>query len=178
MSEEKKEGQKTIVSFIVGLLIGGILVWAFSSPDASAPEVSNSNEEEKEMVSDNTDQSKSTDQNVETKTPEVRLFTGDGEIKIQNQNAGPSVELQSATYPISEGWIGVRDYNNDQLGGLLGVVRFSESQGLTPSSIVLQRNTKAGMEYAVVVYNDNGDQTFSLAEDSQLDSVLATFTAE
>ena len=38
MAEEKQEGQKTVVSFIVGLLIGGLLVWAFSGPSVDAPE--------------------------------------------------------------------------------------------------------------------------------------------
>ena len=37
MTDVKQEGQKTIVSFIVGLLIGGLLVWAFSGPEVSAP---------------------------------------------------------------------------------------------------------------------------------------------
>jgi hypothetical protein len=36
MSEaEKQEGQKTVVAFITGLLIGGLLVWVFSSSPTS-----------------------------------------------------------------------------------------------------------------------------------------------
>ena len=55
MSDEKQEGQKTIVSFIVGLLIGGLLVWAFSGPEASAPKMNdekNKTEEVKETTND------------------------------------------------------------------------------------------------------------------------------
>ena len=37
MAEETQDGQKTLVAFIVGLLIGGMLVWAFSGPTATAP---------------------------------------------------------------------------------------------------------------------------------------------
>lgn len=32
MAEETQDGQKTLVAFVVGLLIGGMLVWAFSGP--------------------------------------------------------------------------------------------------------------------------------------------------
>ena len=37
MSEQKEETQKTVVSFVVGLLIGGLLVWAFSGTESTAP---------------------------------------------------------------------------------------------------------------------------------------------
>lgn len=30
--DNEVEGQKTVVGFVVGLLIGGLLVWAFSGP--------------------------------------------------------------------------------------------------------------------------------------------------
>ena len=79
---------------------------------------------------------------------------------------------------MSEGWIGVRDYQAGQLGGLLGVSRFSEAQGLVPSGVALQRATVAGKEYAVVVYTESGDRQFNLADDKQIDSVFATFTAQ
>ena len=66
----------------------------------------------------------------------------------------------------------------DNIGGLLGVVRFSEAQGLVPNQIVLQRSTTAGNEYAVVVFKENGDREFNLAEDAQVGEVYATFTAK
>jgi len=177
MSEEKQEGQKTIVSFVVGLLIGGLLVWAFSGPDANAPEAKDDDKNAEEMTLDDEADDKDAE-TAEVEVPVVKLPVGDGKVMVVDQDAGSSVALSSATYPIGEGWIGVRDYNDGQLGGLLGVVRFSESQNLVPTSVILQRNTKAGMNYAVVVYNDNGDRNFSLADDSQLDSVFATFTAK
>lgn len=180
MSEDKQEGQKTIVSFIVGLLIGGLLVWAFSGPEVNAPSKDkNDNKAEEAMetesdeeVEDNEDET--TDVVVETPV----LSVGEGKVDVSNQAAGTSVALESATYPVSEGWIGVRDYTDGRLGGLLGVVRFSEEQGLVPSEVVLQRATIAGKEYAVVVYTESGDRQFSLANDVQLDSVFATFTAQ
>jgi len=146
MAEEKKveqieqsENSKTLVSFVVGLLIGGMLVWAFSGGEGKQ---------------------------------------GDGAIAVSNQKAGLSVALDSATYPVEEGWIGVRDYNNGQLSFIKGVVRFSAAAGRVPESIPLQAPTIAGEEYAVVVFTDNGDNAFNTAGDVQIDQIFATFTAE
>jgi hypothetical protein len=61
---------------------------------------------------------------------------------------------------------------------LLGVVRFSESQGLSPQTITLQTPTRAGTQYAVVMYTEDGDREFNLAADTQIDSIFATFTAK
>lgn len=179
MSDEKQEGQKTIVSFIVGLLIGGLLVWAFSGPTASAPEVKKEKEEtEKVKVEVNKDQEENKTEETKNEAPVVTtLPVGDGSVTLANQSAGSVVSLTSVTYPISEGWIGVRDYQSGQFGSLLGVVRFSESQGLVPKEIILQRSTVAGSEYAVVLYTDNGDRQFNLADDVQVDTVFATFSA-
>jgi hypothetical protein len=110
--------------------------------------------------------------------PTPTLSVGEGKINIGSQAAGTSISLSDVTYPVSEGWIGVREYQNDQLGGLLGVSRFSETQGLVPNGIALQRATIAGKEYAVVVYTENGDRKFNLAEDKQIDTIFATFTAQ
>ncbi len=182
MAEDKQEGQKTIVSFVVGLLIGGLLVWAFSSPTPSeAPDKQEQKEEKAEESkteeSTSTEESKASDANTNN-TEEVVLPVGEGKITVGDQAASAAITLEGATYPIAEGWVGVRDYSNGQLGGLLGVVRFSETQGLVPAEIVLQRSTVAGNEYAVVVFKENGDREFNLAEDAQISEVYATFTAK
>ena len=57
-------------------------------------------------------------------------------------------------------------------------MRFSEKQGLVPTEIILQRATQPGMDYAVVFYTEDGDRTFNLASDVQIEGVFATFTAE
>ncbi len=184
MAEEKQEGQKTVVSFVVGLLIGGLLVWAFSSPADKAP-VTEKNETEQTKSAESNDRETNTEAEVNATTEEVApvaekpvLPVGAGKITVKDQPASAAVVLDAATYPVSEGWVGVRDYENEQLGGLLGVVRFSEEQGLVPSQIVLQRPTTAGRTYAVVVYEENGDRQFNLAEDVQVDTIYSTFTAK
>ena len=180
MSDEKQEGQKTVVSFIVGLLIGGLLVWAFSGPSVDAPKNDDRNDDETEEVVEGEEMeiTEESDEEEEVATPAPTLPVGDGKVVVDNQAAGTMVTLTSATYPVSEGWIVVRDYQSGQLGGLLGVARFSEAQGLVPSGVTLQRATEAGKEYAVVVYTESGDRQFSLADDIQIDSVFATFTAQ
>lgn len=192
MTEEKQEGQKTIVSFIVGLLIGGLLVWAFSGPSAETPdtkvdsdkeqtedkEENDSNEDESEEKVDGDSMSASVTKSVTTKKDEPKLSVGDGKVVVSDQPASKAIKMESATYPVGEGWIGVREYDNGQLGYILGVVRFSEEQGLVPSDIILQRSTTAGKEYAVVVYEENGDRNFNLADDKQIDTIFATFKAK
>lgn len=179
MAEEKQDGQKTLVAFVVGLLIGGMLVWAFSGPDASAPATSDDDDTELTTSSDDNTTSETnddSDSDVVTETPTLQV--GNGDVVVNDQPASRSIVLESATYPVSEGWIGVREYNNDQLGFILGVVRFSESQGLIPDEIVLQRSTTAGNRYAVVIFTEDGDFDFSLAGDVQIDEIFDTFVAQ
>ncbi len=177
MTEEKQEGQKTIVSFVVGLLIGGLLVWAFSSPADDKHDMEKEMDDKTEMEAemDEDDSDEEMDEEVEVAPA---LSVGEGDVSVVDTKAGSSLALESVTYPISEGWIGVRDYTDGQLGGLLGVSRFSESQGLVPTEVFLQRSTEAGKTYAVVIYTENGDRQFSMADDVQLDSIFATFTAK
>ncbi|MEM9336280.1 MAG: hypothetical protein AAGA35_00290 [Patescibacteria group bacterium] len=183
-NQEKQEGQKTVVAFVVGLLVGGLLVWVFSAPGDMHKHDDDRNKDEAaetgETVGEEVDSTNETaeDQVAEPETPAVAaLPVGDGSVEVADQPAGTSVALSGATYPTSEGWIGVRDYANGQLAGLLGVVRYSEEQGLVPQEIILQRATEAGNEYAVVFYTESGDRQFSLADDVQIDEVFATFTA-
>lgn len=185
MAEEKQDGQKTLVAFVVGLLIGGMLVWAFSGPNADAPNKDKDSDseittEKSDETADKTDVTKESTEKKEDKKasePAPELKVGEGKISVPDQPASASIKLNNATYPVSEGWIGVREYNDEQLGYILGVVRFSESQGLVPSEIILQRATTPGRDYAVVIYTENGDFKFNLAEDVQIDTIFDTFKA-
>lgn len=179
MAEEKQDGQKTIVAFVVGLLIGGMLVWAFSGPDMdSTHDMDNDSDVEMSEDSEEMNNDEDGEESDTTTEPAPTLQVGEGEVVVPDQAASRSIKLESATYPVSEGWIGVREYNNENLGFILGVVRFSESQGLIPSEIILQRPTIAGRTYAVVVYTEDGDFDFSLAGDVQIDTIFDTFKAE
>lgn len=187
----QQDGQKTIVAFIVGLLIGGMLVWAFSGPAPTVPDGTNQPTDTEstnnaDAAEDNEANEGVAPANGDTATgstatepaPRPTLPMGDGSVRVANQPASRTVTLESATFPISEGWIGVRDFENEQLGMILGVVRFSEADGLVPTDIILQRSTTPGRQYAVVIFTEDGDRAFNLATDVQIDQIFATFTAQ
>ena len=188
MSEqEKQESQKTVVSFVAGLLIGGLLVWVFGgSPESTPTEKDAANDYESGEVSEDEDGDPESEASAETEdeastpaAPEVaELPTGNAAVSVNDQPAGSTVSLEGATFPADEGWIGVRDYVDGQLTGLLGVARYSKEQGLVPDEIILQRATAAGKTYAVVFYSESGDRKFNLAEDVQVGGVMETFTAK
>lgn len=168
MQEEmNQDNQKTIVSFVVGLLIGGLLVWAFSGPEDTHKDVEKESDDDSAMVLDEKDSS-----------DDEMMVVGDGKILINDQPASAMIAIESAEYPVAEGWIGVRTYENGELTNILGVNRFSQSQGLVPEEIELVTPTMSGKTYAIVVYEEDGDFDFSLSGDRQLDVIFDTFTAE
>lgn len=189
--EEKQESQKTVVAFIAGLLIGGLLVWVFGGApqEETTPGTDNGADTEENGATDDTpgdtgengeDTNVDDDSNQDTGNdePVAELPTGDGAASVSNQPAGATVALDSATYPTDEGWIGVRDYVDGEVAGILGVVRYSKEQGLVPEEIILQRATAPGNTYAVVFFNESGDREFDPAEDAQVGGVMDTFTAQ
>jgi hypothetical protein len=181
--QQKEESQKTVVSFIVGLLIGGLLVWAFSGKGGDAPkpvDKATDTTTEKPATETKTDTTSAGKESIKpATTPTATLPVGDGKVSVGSEiAAGLAVPLDSATFPTKEGWVGVRDYSDGKLGGLLGVARFSADQGLVPTEITLLRATVAGKQYAIVFYSENGDRKFDLANDVQNGNEFATFTAK
>lgn len=169
--ENNQDNQKTIVSFVVGLLIGGLIVWAFSGPEQDTHDDIDMSENGAAMEMDEDDDNMDDGEDNDS-------VAVSGEIAVPDQEASSAIAIESATYPVSEGWVGVRTYENQTLTNILGVVRFSESQGLVPDTIQLQTPTISGQTYAVVVYEEDGDFDFSLAGDRQLDTIFDTFVAE
>lgn len=187
-AEQNQDGQKTVVAFIVGLIIGGLLVWVFTSSPAESPATPNDDatEESSDSNSDNegdesANESSETNSNGNggaTEQPAPEMNVGDASVSVSDQPAGLTVALDAVTFPADEGWIGVRSFSNGNLSGLLGVVLFSKERGLVPENIVLQSPTVTGREYAIVFYSESGDGEFSLADDVQMGDVFATFTAQ
>ncbi len=184
MSEENtmtEESKKTIIAFIVGLVVGGLLVYIFAMPAEhehatdtnrdAAVKVTDS--DAKDAVTDEDDAAASTSDRGNAAKP---VSAEAGSIGVKDQAAGSSIALDSVVYPADRGWIGVRDYEDGRLAGLLGVVRFDKAEGLMPKSVALLRPTVAGRTYAVVFYSDNGDKVFNLAGDAQIEGELATFS--
>lgn len=170
--QQREDSQKTLVAFVVGLLIGGMLVWAFTGPDNDKDKMMD--DEDKMMASSTDDMMDDEDKDDEKMT----LKVGEGKISIDDQPASKAIEMKNAEYPVKEGWIGVRQYDNETLGKVLGVNRFSESQGLIPEKIELVTPTTPGKTYAIVIYEEDGDFDFSFEKDKQLETVYDTFTAK
>ncbi len=187
MSEaEKQEGQKTVVAFITGLLIGGLLVWVFSSSPESQPTDSKDADTTTEESAESNDDKVTAPEvsvNDEVKTESVNTkgspepVEGDGTITVSAQKAGESVSLGETKYPEKHGWVVVRDYANGASGNILGAARYNLDEGLLPTSVGLLRNTEAGKTYQVSFFADNGDKTFSKVDDAPVTGGEATFTA-
>lgn len=163
------ESKKTLVAFVVGLLIGGMLVWAFGGPSDQKNEDAKADEQTASTTES------SADADMEEVTASA-IEVGDAKIGIEDQNAGDTVTISSATYPVEEGWIAVRDYQDDKEGYVLGAVRFSKRDGLNPMEIVLQRPTVAGQKYAISLYKEDGDTDWG--NDERIEGVFGTFTAK
>src|SRR6056297_3770847 len=109
-AEQQQDTSKTLVAFVVGLLIGGMLVWAFSGPSVDAPETDATNQTAEETTTEETttDTSEESASEEETAPETPTMEVGDGAVEVSDQPAGLSVTLERATYPVEEGWIGVR----------------------------------------------------------------------
>jgi len=181
MSEvEKQEGQKTVVAFITGLLIGGLLVWVFSSSPEDIPTDNDDTvqigEETRDDNNNTEDTNTDSDDGEETVKPVVA--TGDGEINVADQNAGESVTLGDLEFPTNSGWVVVRDYNDGVAGNALGASRYNLNDGLIPTTVELLRSTTVGNTYQVVFFSENENTSFSMKDDTLIDGVGETFEAK
>lgn len=173
----KQDGQKTVVAFIAGLLIGGLLVWVFSaSPEDTnvddAAETAERTEQTDRTDSDDTEDARTSTNNSNTSTNADKgsestptSVMGEGSLSVNDQPAGGVVAIADAEYPSTDGWIVVHDYVGGEMGNALGAARYSTTEGLLPSEVRLLRVTEAGKTYFVVFYSDNGDRVFDLADD-------------
>jgi len=191
---EKQERQKTVVAFIAGLLIGGLLVWVFSSSSATAP-----SQEQQTQDGGNTQMTDTsapmestnntnTSNSMQNSTNDNAAMMDDSKgttpssdsssLSVADQAAGTSVALGNVSFPTTDGWVVVRDYDTGVAGKILGAARYSTGVGLIPTSVDLLRATEAGKTYQVVFYTENGDRIFDTKTDVQIDGISATFTAK
>jgi len=179
---EKQESQKTVVAFITGLLIGGLLVWVFSSsPDeVRAPEVEEveTEQESDTKIEDNEEDERGAEATTTQTSTRQEVTIGEGSITVNNQSAGRVVTLGAMEFPTEEGWIVVRDLINGMPGNVLGAARYSTADGLVPTTVNLMRNTTAGNDYRVVYYTNEGSAGFTIGEDRPIDGIGATFRAQ
>lgn len=181
MSEaEKQEGQKTVVAFITGLLIGGLLVWVFSSSPTQAPTADEQKNDDKAEVT-TTEGAKTESKEEVTATTEVAKkieVAAEGVLKVNDQKAGNTVVVDSIAYPTTAGWVVVRDLKNDTVGNVLGAARYNTTDGLEAKNVPLMRDTVAGQSYAVFFFSEDGDNNFDMKKDTVMDGIRSTFTAQ
>ncbi|OGG61893.1 hypothetical protein A3C87_00660 [Candidatus Kaiserbacteria bacterium RIFCSPHIGHO2_02_FULL_49_34] len=154
--------QKSVVAFVAGLLIGGLLVWVFSTGETAAPA---------DAVVDANEAAVIDTVNADTAAPKV----GAGKVTVEGAVAGEMVAVNVTEYPATEGWVAIRDYTDGVLGNVLGASRYSQSDGKYPGKVDLYRATEAGKSYAVVFYTQATDfeTTFEMVE-----GVMTPFTVQ
>lgn len=168
---DKQASQRTVVAFISGLLIGGLLVWVFSP----APENTKKTENGNATTTEQTDGTKDTPTTGDTTASQTQA---QGSLKVDDQAAGTHVSLAGTTFPAEKGWIVVRDHQEGVAGGILGAARYDTTTGLKPTSVELLRATVAGNTYEALFYSDAGAATFDLSEDAPVANSGATFKAQ
>lgn len=186
MDDRRQESKKTVVAFVAGLLIGGLLVWLFSGPgQGSAPTKKSDSEKDTKTAVEKTDEDTSYEEEDKesgmTGTTTAKPQSA-GTFSIANQAAGMKVSLENVDYPSEEGWIVVHDDIDGEPGRALGAARYHTGVGLMPKEVDLLRATEKGKTYLVIFYAQNGDKEFDLKIDTPMmkDGKLlsATFTAQ
>ena len=172
MEEEKRDGQKTVVAFISGLLIGGLLMWVFGGAQSKKNGVDMVKKDDGQAMQQGadanatqpTDTAAAVDANAGT--PKVEVATGGaGSLVVADQKASMKVTLGDVKFPANGGWIAVQNIAGDKLGTTIGAARFDVKGGLIPKTIDLIGSTVAGKSYAVVFHGTDGDHMYASATD-------------
>lgn len=169
MDDKTQDSKKTVVAFIAGLIIGGLLVWLFSgSSDGTSSEKTASGKKDvasalEEKLGDTIEEMGGAGTTTEKNAPSDEAFS------VADQSAGMTVSLGvSLQYPRKEGWIVVHEDVGGELGSALGAARYNTEVELTPASVELLRETEVGKTYHVVYYTEDGDRMFDLKLDTPI----------
>lgn len=168
MDDRTQESKKTVVAFVVGLLIGGLLVWIFAgSTESSTSEDASTRKDDtaEEKIDGKKESEKKTNTGTTTGTSTTGTKPGTGSFTVASQPAGMKVSLGDVQYPSEEGWVVVHDDVGGEFGWALGAARYHTGVGLLPKEVELLRATEKGKTYRVVFYTENGDRMFDLKED-------------
>lgn len=87
-----------------------------------------------------------------------------GSISVAKQPSGSSVTVESVTVPAPGVWVAVRDVIDNDLGNILGAVRINGP--ISNVAIPLLRPTESGRIYAIQLYRDDANGTFSASVNS------------
>jgi hypothetical protein len=188
MDADKEGGNaKVVVSFLLGVAIGGAGMWFAAGDGGSVPADTDTTVEEGDnmetmetVAGTLLDGSTPISDLGASTVPLEKLPDGTGaSVIVKDQVAGDKVVLDSVTFGVGGGWVVVHETEGQWLGRALGARRFDA--GSAKGEVSLLRNTAEGKVFQVMLYADNGDKQFSLETDKPLvvdgKAVGATFTA-
>jgi hypothetical protein len=159
MKKESFFSAKTIIVFVIGVLIGFLGTW-LSMRNASTPVIDG------------------IDTEIEVGASDV-ILSGENAILVRDQEAGIIVNVELVTLE-NAGWVVIHEDNNGLLGNALGAQLFLS--GVNSGTVELLRGMEAGNTYHAVVRQDDGDRAFDLVRDLLLSDgrgnpVQVSFTA-
>ncbi len=174
--------QKTVISFVVGVVVGGGYmqftmgqplsalpdsfknIWLLGAVKGGTPSTANANAE-----------------NVATPAVEVTIATSPAAspITVSDQAASSVVFLSGLTLAQST-WVAIHEDAEGEPGRILGAARYDA--GVSSGNVELLRPTVRGGLYYAVLYVDDGDRQFDSKKDVQVKdetgkTVMASFKA-
>ncbi|MFM2374166.1 MAG: hypothetical protein RLZZ234_161 [Candidatus Parcubacteria bacterium] len=178
MEAEQQQGQKTVVAFISGLLIGGLLMWVFSAEPKKDMNKDVKKDDAKEATTEEV-KTENTEASAEATTeiaaPVAEVTLGAGSIALSAIKAGSKVALGEMKFPAEGGWVAVHQMDGENLGAVLGASRFDTKTGLIPKEVELLAGMKQGDMYAVVFHSTDGNRAYSSKTDLVLKNAEGKF---
>lgn len=169
---EKKSGGWLM--FVIGLIIGVLVMWIFGGTKGSedATKTSELSTTTAEDLVGEVGEEVSTNLGQVEVAPTENTTVGTDSLTVQNQSSGATVFIETLNVTAST-WVAVHDVKSDgTLGNILGARRFEP--GMRSGVVELLRNTVSGTNYSAVMYRDNGDREFNKNTDTKITNVAGS----
>ena len=149
--------KKIIISFILGILIGGGSMWVVLSDEQTTPENITKIDSVAEVSMTDTSQNKTT---------------------VNDQLAGLSVFIDTVSFE-KDGWVAIHEDSNGVPSNILGARLFAAGEH-KDGVIDLLRGTMPDATYYAMLHSENGDRAFNIRNDTPLlgldgQPIMATF---
>jgi len=155
-----------VVSFFIGLIIGAFLMWlGIVGFNDKVDPIAQHGVDDQAALQDDTALNPSIIGEIVTLSDST-TSGGDEYIIVPDQEVGGEVFVQN-TNIAKAGWVVIHELTSEgALSNALGAQRFDA--GNHSGKVSLLRVTEANVEYAAVLYRDNGDKRFDLDLDLPL----------
>ena len=181
IKQEEGAGGNNVLMVGVGMLVVGLVVgflfgwyWHKSGDENALVESNvNNNATSTELVAASSTSTAPVPQNL------YNTVSATSSVSVVDQRAGNLVFIQHIDASVPT-WVAVRDVTNGAIGNILGAEMITTTTDDLP--ITLLRSTKAGEQYAVFLYQEDGDGRFDFKKDALVmqnnTPVSAMFTAQ